>query len=234
MIRFGAASLHFGLVAVTPSPVWGLVACSLELPRLDEAVRERGLRLVGMPDAGPQRVGAAAALLGWGAGLGDPAARLAGMRAQGWDGPVVLVLAQDCGADVVRALDAGADDAVVQPVGAPEVAARVAARLRHRPPPGTSLRLGSLHIDRIARTATRDGRVLDLLPREYALLVHLAEHAGRTVGKRELLSAVWRLGFDPGTNVVEVHVSRLRAKLDPDGAPPMLHTHRRAGYRLMP
>jgi two-component system OmpR family response regulator len=207
--------------------VTGLVACTLDIPQLAEAVHARGLRLVPMAEPG-----ADAALLGWSPCEGDPAARIAGLRARGWQMPLMLVLPEDCGASVASALDAGADDAVIQPVAANEIAARIAARLRPRPPP--AIAVGELLIDPIERRVVRAGRPIALLPREYALLLHLARAGGRCVGRAELLAAVWRLRFDPGTNVIEVHVSRLRAKLDRDFARPLLVTEKGRGYRLAP
>ncbi|TGX53719.1 response regulator transcription factor [Sphingomonas gei] len=141
----------------------------------------------------------------------------------------MLVLARDCNGGVAGALDAGADDAVALPASASEIAARLAARLRCRAP---MIALGGLRIDTVERRVEREGRTVPLLPREYGLLLHLARSAGRCVGRAELLAAVWGLHFDPGTNVVEVHVSRLRAKLDRGFAIPMLVTDKGCGYRL--
>ncbi|MES2441682.1 MAG: winged helix-turn-helix domain-containing protein [Pseudomonadota bacterium] len=203
-----------------------IIACALDIPGLAEAVRARGLRLVAMaaPDAA-----AAAALLGWSPYEGDPAPRIAGVRAQGWWGPLILVLPEGAGASVAHALDAGADDAVALPACAGEIAARLAARLRARPPP---IAVGDLLIDPVERRVARAGRQIALLPREFALLLYLARADGRCVGRAELLAAVWRLRFDPGTNVIEVHVSRLRAKLDRDFPRPLLVTEKGRGYRL--
>ncbi|MES2337861.1 MAG: winged helix-turn-helix domain-containing protein [Pseudomonadota bacterium] len=142
-------------------------------------------------------------------------------------GPVVLLV--DRGADIPLALDAGAADAVLRGSPADEIAARIAARLRLAAPP---IGIGELVIDRLTRSVTRAGRKLRLLPREYALLVHLAQHAGQPVPHAALLEAVWGLRFDPGTNVLAVHVSRLRAKLDRGFAAPMLRTEKGIGYRL--
>lgn len=142
-------------------------------------------------------------------------------------GAVVLLVADT--RLIADALDAGAADAVLRTTPVGEIAARVAARLRAAAPP---IGLGELVIDRIARTVTRAGRAVRLLPREYALLLHLAQHAGRTVSRAALLEAVWGLRFDPGTNVVAVHVSRLRAKLDHGFESVMLHTDKGVGYRL--
>ncbi|MEI9852867.1 MAG: response regulator transcription factor [Sphingomonas sp.] len=202
----------------------GIVACALNIPRLDAAIRARGLRLVPMAADRPHPE-ALAALIGCD---GDPAERVAPVRARGWSRPLMLVLAE--GGCVTRALDAGADDAVVQPVTPEEIAARIAARLR--PPAARAIVLGALSIDPVERRVMRGGQPIALLPREYALLLHLARRPGRCVSRAELLKSVWGLGFDPGTNVVEVHVSRLRTKLDRGFAAPMLETEKGRGYRL--
>lgn len=198
-----------------------IIACTLDIPHLAEAADARGMRLV--PFA--RIVDAHAALL---AGDGDCAAQVSRLRARGWHGALMLVLPE--GESVARALDAGADDAVAAPASAGEIAARLAARVRRAPVP---LTIGPLRIDTIERKVTRDGKPIGLVAREYGLLLHLARHAGRCVSRTELLAAVWSLGFDPGTNVVEVHVSRLRAKLDRGFAVPLLHTDRGEGYRLV-
>lgn len=199
-----------------------IVACALDIAGLAEAVGLRGLRLVAMAEPGAD---ASAAVLGWSE---DPAGRIARLRSGGWLGQVLLVLPGRC--CLVAALDAGADDAVIQPASPAEIAARLAARLRPRPPP--PIAIGELVIDPVERRVARAGRPIALLPREYALLLHLARAGGRCVDRAELLDAVWRLRFDPGTNVIEVHVSRLRAKLDRGFAEPMLHTEKGRGYRL--
>lgn len=205
----------------------GIVACALHIPELHRAAGARGLDLVPIAPAALGHSGAQAAIMGLDGH--DPAACVAMVRAQGWRGPLMLVLAHGCGASVAGALDAGADDAVALPACAGEIAARLAARLRCQPP---RIALGGLRIDPVERRVERDGRTIALLPREYALLLHLARSAGRPVGREELLASVWGLRFDPGTNVVEVHVSRLRAKLDRGFAVPMLMTDKGRGYRL--
>lgn len=145
-------------------------------------------------------------------------------------GAAILSLAADPLAEAA-ALDAGASDAAL--IDAPDVllAARIARLLAAAPP--TSVEVGELTIDRLARAARRAGRALKLLPREYALLDQLAAHAGSTVSKAELHHRLCGLGFDPGTNILAVHVSRLRAVLDHGHAFPMLHTTRGVGYRLV-
>ena len=135
------------------------------------------------------------------------------VRASGWRGTLLLV---------------PADDAVLQPVSAAEIAARLAARLRATAP----LTIGPLTIDPVERNVTRSGQPIALLPREYALLLHLAQAGGRCVGRDELYARVWGLRFDPGTNGIEVHISRLRAKLDRGFPRPLLVTEKGRGYRL--
>ncbi|AQR75923.1 hypothetical protein BXU08_14605 [Sphingomonas sp. LM7] len=192
-----------------------------------EAAGARGLDIVPVAAAALAHSGAQIAIIGLEGR--DPAACVAMVRAQGWRGALMLALSDGGGLSVARALDAGADDAVTLPACAGEIAARLAARLRGRAP---AVEVGGLRIDPVERRVEREGRAVALLPREYALLLHLARAAGRCVGRAELLEAVWGLRFDPGTNVVEVHVSRLRAKLDRGFAAPMLVTERGRGYRL--
>jgi DNA-binding response OmpR family regulator len=139
----------------------------------------------------------------------------------------ILAIARD-EADEVAALLAGADDATC---GSDALVAQRAKRLLA---PAPTLTLGSLRIDRLARTATRAGWPLALLPREYALLELLARHAGSTVGHAALHQALSGLRFAPGTNVLAVHVSRVRRALAANGAPAMLLTDRGRGYRLVP
>lgn len=205
-----------------------IIACALDIPELHRAAGARGLHLVPIAAGALGHSGAQAAIIGLDGH--DPASCVAMVRAQGWRGALMLVISSECGASVEVALDAGADDAVALPACPGEIAARLAARLRARPP---AIALGGLRIDPVERRVERDGRTIALLPREYALLLHLAHSAGRCVGRDELLSAIWGLRFDPGTNVVEVQVSRLRAKLDRGFATPMLVTDKGRGYRLV-
>lgn len=206
-----------------------IVACALHIPRLRQAASPRGFTVLPVPRARLAESGAQLAVVG--AGTGDPARCVTGVRSQGWLGPLLLVLAPGSRAGVTHALDAGADDAVVLPASAAEIAARIAARLRHRPAP---IRLGSLSIDTVERRVAHEGRPLRLLPREYALLHHLARRSPDCASRAELLQSVWGLRFDPGTNVVEVHVSRLRAQLAHAGVAAMLRTEKGRGYRLAP
>lgn len=139
----------------------------------------------------------------------------------------------DGGEDAVtRALDAGAHDAVPAAASDALIAARLAALLR-RSGAIEPLRIGSLMIDRIERKACREGRSLDLRPREYAMLLYLAGSVGTIVPREILREALWNMRFHPGTNVLEVQVSRLREKLDKGFATPMLRTEKGVGYGLM-
>lgn len=133
---------------------------------------------------------------------------------------------------VTEALDAGAHDAVPAAASDALIAARLAALLRRT---GTvaPVRLGPLTIDRLERKATRDGRQLGLRPREYAILLYLAGSVGTIVPRETLREAVWNMRFHPGTNALEVQVSRLREKLDKGFATPMLHTEKGVGYGLI-
>lgn len=137
-----------------------------------------------------------------------------------------LALAADMDA-AIAALDSGADDVAMLSDAPPMLAARIARLAR----PDT-IRVGGLAIDPVARIAIRDGRRLDLLPREYAVLLALARQADTIVTRLALRTAVWGREADPGTNVIEVHISRVRATLDRD-APAMLRTERGRGYRLV-
>lgn len=158
-----------------------------------------------------------------------PAAELAQLRRR-FPAAAILAIASDASAEAT-ALEADADDAAS--AGAPDalIAARV-VRLLVAAGPGT-ITLGDLTINRLTRAARRAGCALRLLPREFALLEQLAARAGATVTRAELHRLLCGLPFDPGTNVLAVHVSRLRAALDRGQAFPMLHTTRGVGYRLV-
>lgn len=142
-----------------------------------------------------------------------------------------MLLVEDADA-LAAGLDAGADDVATTAAGPVEIVARLSALL-HTVRRSNYVTIGDLTIDRDARIVRRGGVTLDLSPREYAVLQHLAGHAGHPVARDTLLRDIWARDFDPGTNVVQVQMSRLRAKLDAAG-PPILHTHRGRGYRLGP
>lgn len=194
------------------------ILSEIEIPLLDQAVAQRGYALVlGGPCAAPDR-GVAAILRAW----------RPGMRIHNTHVPEIAVAG--CAAWLTAALDAGAADAVSYPVNPYELAARLDVRVRSHMPGDT--RIGDLRIDRVRRTIARAGIPIPLVPREFALLLYLAERHGEFVSRRELLEQVWGLRFDPGTNVVAVHVSKLRAKIDRGFAAPMIRGVKGLGYRL--
>ncbi len=136
--------------------------------------------------------------------------------------------------DRIEGLNAGGDDYLVKPFAFGELSARLNA-LARRPQlreAQTVLTAGDLSMDLIARKVTRGGTTIDLLPREFALLECLLRRKGRVQTRTMLLEAVWDLNFDPQTNVVESHISRLRAKVDKPFATELIHTVRGAGYRI--
>ena len=134
----------------------------------------------------------------------------------------------------VEGLQAGADDYLAKPYAPSELVARVEALGRRATGdiPTTKLVVGGLEMDLLGRTVHRDGQKIDLQPREFRLLEFLMRHAGQVVTRTMLLEKVWDYHFDPQTNVIDVHVSRLRGKIDKDVDRPLLHTVRGAGYRL--
>lgn len=134
----------------------------------------------------------------------------------------------------VEGLKAGGDDYLAKPFAPSELAARVEAlgRRGSSEAPVTHLKAGDLEMDLLARKVTRDGRKIDLQPREFRLLEYLMRHAGQVVTRTMLLENVWDYNFDPQTNVIDVHVSRLRGKIDKGFDEALLHTVRGAGYRL--
>jgi two-component system OmpR family response regulator len=135
----------------------------------------------------------------------------------------------------VEGLQAGGDDYLVKPYAPSELVARVEALGRRSTGgeiPTTRLTVGGLEMDLLARTVVRDGQKIDLQPREFRLLEFLMRHAGQVVTRTMLLEKVWDYHFDPQTNVIDVHISRLRGKIDKDFEKPLLHTVRGAGYRL--
>lgn len=151
------------------------------------------------------------------------------LRGAGVRTPVLFLTALGGVGDRVRGLDAGGDDYLAKPFAFAELLARVNA-LARRPPlveVQTVLRVADLEIDLLKRSVRRGGARIELQPREFQLLEHLMRHAGRVVTRTMLLESVWDFHFDPKTNIVETHISRLRGKL---GAPELIHTVRGAGY----
>ena len=156
------------------------------------------------------------------------------LRREGDQTPVLFLSALGEVNDRVTGLKAGGDDYLVKPYAFSELVARVEALARRRETGSvqTVLRVGDLEMDLIARTVRRQGREIDLQPREFQLLEFMMRHAGQSVTRTMLLEKVWEYHFDPQTNVIDVHISRLRAKIDKGYDRPMLQTVRGAGYRL--
>jgi two-component system OmpR family response regulator len=156
------------------------------------------------------------------------------LRREGDNTPVLFLSALGEIDDRVTGLRAGADDYLVKPYAFPELIARVEALSRRRETGSvaTLLKVGELEMDLIGRGVARAGKAIDLQPREFQLLEYLMRHAGQSVTRTMLLEEVWNYHFDPQTNVIDVHISRLRSKIDKGFDRPMLTTVRGAGYRL--
>ncbi len=146
--------------------------------------------------------------------------------------PVLILSALAQVDDRVKGLRAGGDDYLTKPFAFSELIARVEALARRAAPEEQSTRyvVGDLVLDRLARRVTRGATVLDLQTREFRLLEFLMRHAGQVVTRTMLLEHVWDYHFDPQTNVIDVHISRLRSKIDKGFDAPLLHTVRGAGY----
>ncbi|MEO1037946.1 MAG: response regulator transcription factor [Pseudomonadota bacterium] len=156
------------------------------------------------------------------------------LRSEGDKTPVLILSALGEVDDRVDGLKAGGDDYLVKPYAFAELLARVEALARRRDPETvkTRLNVGDLEMDLLARTVQRGGEDIQLQPREFRLLEFLMRHSGQVVTRTMLLEKVWDYHFDPQTNVIDVHISRLRAKIDKPFGANMLHTVRGAGYRL--
>jgi two-component system, OmpR family, response regulator len=158
------------------------------------------------------------------------------LRKTGHATPVLFLSALGEVDDRVKGLRAGGDDYLPKPYAFSELLARVEvlARRRAAAPSGepTSYRVADLELDRLSHRVTRSGAEIPLQPREYRLLEYLMKNAGQVVTRTMLLEHVWDYHFDPQTNVIDVHVSRLRAKIDKGFAKPLIHTIRGAGYMI--
>ena len=165
----------------------------------------------------------------------DGLSLISALRAQKNETPVLILSALGQVDDRVKGLRAGGDDYLAKPYAFSELLARVEALARRRPkgaPEETVYRLGDLMLDRLSHKVTRAGEEITLQPREFRLLEYLMQNAGKVVTRTMLLEHVWDYHFDPQTNVIDVHVSRLRAKIDRDFDAPLLHTVRGAGYMV--
>jgi DNA-binding response OmpR family regulator len=162
---------------------------------------------------------------------------LTALRAASIATPVLILSALGALDERVRGLRAGGDDYLTKPFEFIELTARLDALIRRRSVPSgpdreNRLKVGKLEIDLLDRRVRRGERLIELLPREYALLEHLMRHAGQVVTRTMLFETVWSYAYDERTNVIEVHIGRLRRKIDGDGEEQMIHTVRGAGYVL--
>jgi len=157
------------------------------------------------------------------------------LRREGSVAPILMLTTMSDLDDRVEGLNAGADDYLTKPFALAELLARVNALMRRTHRLGSAgagqwLRAGTLEIDLIARTVAREGKPIDLQHQEFKLLQYLVQNAGRIVTRAMLLENVWELGFDPRSNIVESHISRLRSKIDHGFAAELIQTVRGAGY----
>ncbi|MBV8737808.1 MAG: response regulator transcription factor [Alphaproteobacteria bacterium] len=164
----------------------------------------------------------------------DGLALLGALRAAEIRTPALILSALGSVDDRVKGLRAGGDDYLVKPFAFSELLARIEALLRRgaAAPAATTLRVADLELDLLTRTVRRGGKTIDLLPREFRLLEYLMRNSGQVVTRTMLLEHVWDYHFDPQTNVIDVHVSRLRQKIDKNFERTLLHTVRGAGYCL--
>jgi DNA-binding response OmpR family regulator len=156
------------------------------------------------------------------------------LRREGSAVPILMLTARDATEDVVRGLDSGADDYLTKPFAFDVLLARVRALGRRggAAVAAAVLRYGDIEMDRVHHRATRGARALELTAREFRLLEHFLTRPDEVVKRTELLEKVWDMSFDPGTNVVDVHVSNLRRKLEEGGEPRVLQTVRGVGFAL--
>ncbi|MDO9372379.1 MAG: response regulator transcription factor [Gammaproteobacteria bacterium] len=164
---------------------------------------------------------------------GDGLSIIEALRASGNTTPVLILSALGEVDDRVKGLRAGGDDYLPKPYAFSELLARLEALLRRSTGGVDShLRVADLEMDLLARSVTRAGKHIDLQPREFRLLEYLMRHSNQVVTRTMLLEHVWDYHFDPQTNVIDVHISRLRQKIDKSFSTPLLHTVRGAGYCL--
>ncbi|MDH3977642.1 MAG: response regulator transcription factor [Gammaproteobacteria bacterium] len=157
------------------------------------------------------------------------------LRASDNNTPVLILSALGQVDDRVKGLQAGGDDYLVKPFAFSELVARIEALARRstgKTETETTLSIADLHMDLLSREVTRNGQTIALQPRDFQLLEYLMRHQGKVVTRTMLLENVWDYHFDPQTNVIDVHISRLRAKVDKGFDQPLIHTVRGAGYKI--
>ncbi|HEX7643516.1 MAG TPA: response regulator transcription factor [Burkholderiaceae bacterium] len=156
------------------------------------------------------------------------------LRAAGIDTPVLMISALSDVDERVRGLRAGGDDYLTKPFAVDEMAARLEVLLRRRKAPAlvAVLQVEDLELNLIERSVTRRGVALDLKTTEFRLLEYMMRNSGQTLTRSMIFEAVWNYHFDPYTNLIEVHMARLRKKIDTPGLPPLIHTVWGSGYML--
>ena len=164
----------------------------------------------------------------------DGLALVTELRRAGVETPVLMISALSDVDARVRGLRAGGDDYLTKPFAPDEMAARVEVLLRRRraEAPATQLRVGDLELDLMTRTAKRGTEKLELLPIEFRLLEFMMRNSGQVLTRTMIFEHVWGYHFDPGTNVIDVHIARLRRKVDSGEAPPLIRTVRGCGYMI--
>ncbi|MBW2013782.1 MAG: response regulator transcription factor [Deltaproteobacteria bacterium] len=157
---------------------------------------------------------------------------LRAVRKKGVSTPVLFLTAKDEKEDIIHGLDLGADDYLVKPFAFAELLARVRAVLRRGQPgePIEKLVVGDLVLDRVARQARREDKIIELTAKEFQLLEYMMRNTGQILTKTMILDRVWGYDFDTQSNIIQVHVNRLRAKVDKDFSTKLIHTVRGIGY----
>lgn len=156
------------------------------------------------------------------------------LKERGIDTPILMISALDDVDERVRGLRAGGDDYLTKPFALEEMTARIEVLIRRHMTDASKLmlRLGDLELDLVSHIARRGGRDLRLFPKEIKLLEMFLRNSGQVLTRTMIFEAVWGYNFDPGTNLIDVHIRALRKKLEAPGLPPLLHTIRGTGYRL--
>lgn len=156
-----------------------------------------------------------------------------GIRERGVNTPVIMLTAKDTVEDRIMGLDAGADDYLVKPFSFGELLARLRALLRReRTIAASDLQVGGLTLDPLTRRVERDGRHMELTPKEFSLLEYMMRHPGQALSRTQLADQIWGYNFSYDSNVIDVYIRYLRKKIDHDFDAPLIHTVRGSGYKI--